>query len=157
MTRLARKIKKDEKLYLRDLKVWIGYNFLVFNEEERENIRRVTARQLWFWKWFMILVPPYWMGAFAVARYQVKWGKVKAGISATAFIIGLSQLGLVSSNSEMGTMYDELYAKYQYEVLSPKYRGLKLKPGKKVDQIDDREFTSGNFDDLKELIFKQRT
>ena len=34
MTRLARKIKKGTTLYLRDLKVWVGYNFLVFDEEE---------------------------------------------------------------------------------------------------------------------------
>jgi len=34
MERLAAKIKKDETLLLRDLKVWIGYNFLVFNSEE---------------------------------------------------------------------------------------------------------------------------
>ena len=36
MERLARKIKRDERLLLRDLKVWGGYNFLVFNEEEQE-------------------------------------------------------------------------------------------------------------------------
>ena len=34
MVKLADKIRKDEKLLLRDLKVWIGYNFLVFSEEE---------------------------------------------------------------------------------------------------------------------------
>ena len=56
----------------------------------------------------------------------------------------------------MKTLYRELYENYRYEVLSPKYRGLKLKTGKKVYQIDDREFTSSNFDDLKELIFKQK-
>ena len=36
MERLARKIRKDETLWLSDLKVWIGYNFLVFNDEEQE-------------------------------------------------------------------------------------------------------------------------
>ena len=56
----------------------------------------------------------------------------------------------------MKTLYRELYENYRYEVLSPKYRGLKLKTGKKVYQIDDKEFTSSNFDDLKELIFKQK-
>ena len=34
LERLAQKIKKDERLFLRDLKVWIGYNFLVFSSEE---------------------------------------------------------------------------------------------------------------------------
>ena len=34
LERLAQKIKKDQHLFLRDLKVWIGYNFLVFNSEE---------------------------------------------------------------------------------------------------------------------------
>ena len=36
MERLANKIKKEEHLYLKDLKTWIGYNFLVFNTEEQE-------------------------------------------------------------------------------------------------------------------------
>ena len=34
MERLASKIKRDEYLWLSDLKVWIGYNFLVFNNDE---------------------------------------------------------------------------------------------------------------------------
>ena len=50
---------------------------------------------------------------------------------------------------------DELYPKYKDEVLLPRYRGLKLTQGKKIYQVDDKEFTSSNFDDLKELIFKQ--
>ena len=61
---------------------------------------------------------------------------------------------MISSNGEMRTLYRDLYSKYRYEVLSPKYRGLKLKTGKKVYQIDDKEFTSSNFDDLKELVQK---
>ena len=56
----------------------------------------------------------------------------------------------------MKKLYGDLYSKYQFEVLSPKYRGLKLKTGKKVYQIDEHEFTTSNFDDLKDLIFKQR-
>ena len=56
----------------------------------------------------------------------------------------------------MKELYNNLYSKYKDEVLSPKYRGLKLTNGKKVYQIDEREFTSSNFDDLKELIFKQK-
>ena len=51
MERLARKIKKDEHLLLRDLKVWVGYNFLVFNDEEQAKIRKLTERQIWFWKY----------------------------------------------------------------------------------------------------------
>ena len=62
----------------------------------------------------------------------------------------------MSSNADMDKLYRKLYTKYRYEVLSPKYRGLKLKTGKKVYQIDEREFPSGNFDDLKELVFKQK-
>ena len=44
MERLARKIKKNERLWLRDLKVWIGYNLLVFSEEEQEKIKAVNSR-----------------------------------------------------------------------------------------------------------------
>ena len=54
----------------------------------------------------------------------------------------------------MKSLYRSLYQKYQYEVLSPRDRGLKLKTGKRVYQVDDKDFTSSNFDDLKELIFQ---
>ena len=81
---------------------------------------------------------------------------LRSSAFATVGIVGLSKLGLMSSNSEMDKIYRELYTKYRYEVLSPKYRGLKLKTGKKVYQVDEREFPSGNFDDLKEMIFRQK-
>ena len=60
----------------------------------------------------------------------------------------------MSSNSEMNVLYRDLYEKYRDEVLSPRYRGLKLKTGSKAYQIEEKQFTSSNFDDLKELIFK---
>ena len=31
---VARKIRRDEKLYLKDLKYWVAYNFLVFSEPD---------------------------------------------------------------------------------------------------------------------------
>ena len=49
--------------------------------------------------------------------------------------------------------YSELYEEYKDEVLSPKHRGKKLLDGKKAYQIDDPDFTSSNFDDLKRIIF----
>ena len=154
MVKLADKIRKDEKLLLRDLKVWIGYNFLVFSEEEQEKIKVLNGRQQWFWKFFLILGPPYFMGSFAVTRYYLNWRLPSSLLSSCMLLAGLSQLGLVSSNSEMKLLYNGLYEKYRYEVLSPKYRGLKLKSGKKVYQVDEKEYTSSNFDDLKEMIFK---
>ena len=44
MERVANKIRKDQDLGLEDLKVWIGYNFLVFNTEEQEKIKALNAR-----------------------------------------------------------------------------------------------------------------
>ena len=44
MEKLARKIKRDEKLFLRDLKIWVGYNFLVFKEDEQEKIKDLNTR-----------------------------------------------------------------------------------------------------------------
>jgi len=48
----------------------------------------------------------------------------------------------------------DLYPRYRDEALLQKYRGLKLTKGRKVYQIDNREFTSSNFDDLKDLLTK---
>ena len=90
MERLARKIKRDEHLYLRDLKTWIGYNFLVFNEDEQDKIRKLNERQIWFWKYLTLLSIPYWMGGFAVTRYHFNWGAIRSGLFSFAFIAGLS-------------------------------------------------------------------
>jgi len=66
--------------------------------------------------------------------------------------MGFVKLGLYSSNRDMRVYYRELYDKYKDEVLNPKYRGLKLHKNKKIYQIDNKEFTSSNFDDLKALV-----
>jgi hypothetical protein len=68
-------------------------------------------------------------------------------------VFAVCRLGLMSSNSEMKRYYMELYDLYQDEVLSPEHRGKKLYGGKKSYQVDDLEFTSSNFDDLKRIIF----
>ena len=100
------------------------------------------------------MIPPIWYGTFAIMRYQFKFGMVKNFLFTTGFIIALVQFGLFSSNKAMKEYYDQhLYPKYKDEVLLPKYRGLKLTKGKKAYQIDDKNFTSSNFDDLKTLIF----
>ena len=102
------------------------------------------------------MIPPIWFGSFAIMRYQFKFGLVKNFLFSTSLVIGLVQFGLFSSNAAMKEYYDKhLYPKYKDEVLLPKYRGLKLTKGKKAYQIDDKTFTSSNFDDLKDLIFGQ--
>jgi hypothetical protein len=68
---------------------------------------------------------------------------------------GLARLGLYSSNRDINTFNKYLYDTYKDEVTKPLYRGLKLANGKKVYQIDNKEFTSSNFDELKELVKKQ--
>ena len=53
----------------------------------------------------------------------------------------------------MKQYYMHLYAEYKDDVLSPEHRGKKLYDGKKSYQIDNKEFTSSNFDDLKRILF----
>lgn len=53
----------------------------------------------------------------------------------------------------MKAYYRHLFATYKDEVLSPEHRGKKLFGGKKSYQVDDKEFTSSNFDDLKRILF----
>ena len=65
----------------------------------------------------------------------------------------LVKVGLYSSERDMKSNYKQLYEQYRDEVLSPKYRGLKLYGGKKAYQIDEKEFTTSNFDDLKRILF----
>jgi len=67
----------------------------------------------------------------------------------------LAKLGLYSSNKEINNFNRYLYDKYKDEVTKPQYRGLKLSNGKKVYQIDNKEFTTSNFDELKALVSKQ--
>ena len=44
METLAQKIRKGETLYLSDYKNWVNYNFLVFDEAEQEEIKRLNER-----------------------------------------------------------------------------------------------------------------
>ena len=44
MEKLAQKIRKDETLYLSDLKSWVNYNFLVFDESEQEEVKKLIER-----------------------------------------------------------------------------------------------------------------
>ena len=66
----------------------------------------------------------------------------------------LAKLGLYSSNRDINAYNRYLYDTYKDEVTKPQYRGLKLSHGKKVYQIDNKEFTTSNFDELKELVRK---
>ena len=70
-------------------------------------------------------------------------------------VFGLVRLGLTSSKNEIDKLNQELFASYRDEVTRPEYRGLKLFGGKKAYQIDNKEFTSSNLDDLKALVLKQ--
>lgn len=78
---------------------------------------------------------------------------MKNFFASTGMIGILVKIGLSSSERDMKSKYKELYEQYRDEVLSPKYRGLKLYGGKKAYQIDDKEFTTSNFDDLKRILF----
>lgn len=74
-------------------------------------------------------------------------------MASTATVAVLVQIGLYSSNRDMRDFYTELYTNYKDEVLSPEHRGKKLFDGKKSYQVDNSEFTSSNFDDLKRILF----
>ena len=151
---VARKIRRGETLYLKDLKYWVAYNFLAFQKEDQLKVKELNERQQWFWRRMSILIPPVWYGFFAIFRYQFKLGVVKNFVVSTGMIGVLVKIGLFSSDRDMKNCYSKMYEQYGDEVLSPKYRGLKLYGGKKAHQIDDKEFTSSNFDDLKQILFK---
>jgi hypothetical protein len=106
MDGVAMKIRRDEKLNLRDLKYWVSYNFLVFPEDKQTKIKALYERQHWFWRWYGVLIPPVWFMAFAVLRYQYGLPYIKNFMVCNAFIVGLSSLGLTSSNGEMKVLFN---------------------------------------------------
>jgi hypothetical protein len=67
-------------------------------------------------------------------------------------IAGITKMGLYSSNKDINANNRELFDKYKDHVMRRDFRGLKLYNGKKVYQLDNREFTTSNFDDLKQLV-----
>ena len=127
----------------------MNYNFLVFSEEEQDEVKKLIERQSTFMKRVQFMIPPIWYGSFAIMRYRFNYGWVKNFIFSGCFIYAWVQIGLFSSNEAMRKYYNELYPKYKDEVVLQKYRGLKMTQGKKVYQIDNKSFTSSNFDDLK--------
>ena len=44
MEKLSQKIRKDQPLFLSDYKNWVNYNFLVFDENEQDEIKRQNER-----------------------------------------------------------------------------------------------------------------
>ena len=67
-------------------------------------------------------------------------------------VYGLAKLGLTSSTREINVLNRRLFNEYKDDVVRPELRGLKLHRGKKAYQIDNKEFTTSNFDDLKDLV-----
>ncbi len=103
-----------------------------------------------------ILIPPVFYVVYAVCKYQMPQIRLLPTIGLTTLsIVGLVKVGLYSSNRDIDSYYSELYLKYREEVTRPEFRGLKLYNGRKAYQVDNREFTTSNFDDLKELLKKQ--
>lgn len=101
-----------------------------------------------------VLTPFLFYGIYAITKYQLRTRTAPTLLLSTMAVVGLGKLGVYSSDKEINRLNKGLYDKYKDEVVLPKYRGLKLYSGKKAYQIDNKEFTSSNFDDLKELVLK---
>eukprot|EP00347_Sterkiella_histriomuscorum_P000183 403376861 len=156
MESVADKIRKAQDLNNDDLKTWVTYNFLAFPQEEQEKIKALIDRQVWFWRRAVFIIPPLFYGTYAIVSYQSKKKLLPNIIISGMISNGYIRLGLYSSNNDIKQLNQRLYNEYKDEVVNPKYRGLKLYKNKKVYQIDNREFTSSNFDDLKQLVNSQR-
>ena len=98
-----------------------------------------------------ILIPPVFYGIYAVAKYGRQSKKsTSQTLLFSIFAIGaLTKVGLYSSNKDINQCNRNLFDKYKDEVTRPELRGLKLYNGKKIYQLDNKEFTTSNFDDLK--------
>ena len=119
-------------------------------------MKELAERQQWFWRRMSILIPPVFYGIYAISKYQLPQIKALPAMGVSLFsIVGLVKLGLSSSNGDIDACNRELYETYRDEVTKPEYRGLKLFNGRKAYQVDNREFTTSNFDNLKELVMKQ--
>lgn len=102
-----------------------------------------------------LFIPPLFYGFYAVMKYNLNT-RIAPSLLISGISIGvLIKAGLYSSNKEMGSYYSELFDKYKDEVVNPKLRGLKLYGSKKAYQVDNKEFTTSNFDDLKQLVYSQ--
>ena len=156
METMANKLKKGEDLDYTDLKYWVTYNFLVFPKKDQEEIQKINEFQIWYWRRMLFLVPPIYYLTYAILRYQFSARLLPNIVLSGALIGGVLKLGMTSSNNKMERTFRELFAKYKDEVVNPKYRGMKLYDNKKAYQIDNNEFTSSNYDDLKKLVLSNR-
>jgi len=102
------------------------------------------------------LMPPLFYGSYAILKYQLSARLVPTVALSGLIVFGLFRLGMISSNREIRSLHQELFNKYRDEVTKPQYRGLKLYNARRIYQIDNREFTTSNFDDLKQLVMKQK-
>ena len=91
---------------------------------------------------------------FAVTKYTLRLKILPAVFVSGAAFYGLMQMGLFSSNRDINVYYGKLYEQYKEEVVKQEYRGLKLRGGKKAYQVDNKEWTTSRFDELKQLMIK---
>ncbi|CDW76649.1 UNKNOWN [Stylonychia lemnae] len=152
---VANKLRRAEDLDSNDLKYWVTYNFLAFPKEEQDKVKALVERQQWFWRRSMFILPPLFYFSYAIVSYQYRSRLLPNMIICSGICLGFTKLGLYSSNKDMSIYYKELFDKYKDEVLDPQFRGLKLHKQKKIYQIDQKEFTSSKFDDLKAMVMSQ--
>lgn len=154
MERVAIKLKRGEALSSQDMTYWISYNFLALPIKEQDKLKTIFERQQWYFRRMAFIMPPLFYATYAILRYQMTARLLPNLIISGLFVLGVFKFGMISSNTELKKLQTEIFLKYQYEVIDPKYRGLKLSQGKKAYQMDNKDFTSSNLEDLKQLIMK---
>ena len=89
---------------------------------------------------------------FAVNKYSFNL-RVPSNIACVGIsLLGFSKLFLYSLKKDKFNQFQTIFNNYKDEVTKERLRGLKLYRGKHVNKVEEREFTTSNLDDIKDLI-----
>ena len=89
---------------------------------------------------------------YAVNKYQFNL-RVPTNMACVCFsLFGFSKMFLYGLKQDKFREFSLIYNNYKKDVQNSQLRGLKLYRGKHVDKVSDREFTTSNLDDIKDLL-----
>ncbi len=124
----------------------------MFPQEDRDEIAALYKTRNNIMLGLCILTPFLGVAMFTRLKYLRNIGGFSS-LAVTGFSMFLLGKAFVfPTDRTLCTKYETLYDKYRFEVLNPKYRGLKLTKGKLPSQILKEGETSSKFQELRQMV-----
>ena len=143
-------------LNLFDLESWVEYNYLVLSEKDQDEIQVLIKRQNRVRTIIAASFPVIGFSVFALMKYQFKIPTWMNYLGLCGFLVAYERAFSYGVKKEKLNVYSNIYESYKDQVNKKDFRGLKLYRGKHLNKIQDREYTTSNLDELKDMLGNQK-